>query len=118
MVDAVKPGGVILDLQVIGPNPTIEVDGEVVDEIDGESLLRSADAAAGAIDTLVESGALIDQAIDDHDVHKHYANGLEVIEDFAGKQQRIPERAIPSLRALGAPCVVRSRCRLRLLLRH
>lgn len=118
MVDAVKPGGVILDLQVIRPNPTIEIDGEVVDEIDSEWLLRSADAAAGAIDTLVESGALIDQAIDDHDVHKHYANGLEVIDDFAGKQQRIPERAIPSLRALGAPCVVRSRCRLRLLFRQ
>ena len=78
----------------------------------------SADAAAGAIDALVESGALIDQATDDHDVHKHYANGLEVIDDFAGKQQRIPERAIPSLRALGAPCAVRSRCRLRLLVRQ
>ena len=118
MVDAVRPGGVVLDLQVIRPNPTIEVDGEVVDEIDGEWLLRSADAAAGAIDALVESGALIDQATDEHDVHKHYANGLELIDDFASKQQRIPERTIPSLRALRAPCAVRSRCRLRLLVRQ
>lgn len=118
MVDAVKPGGVVLDLQVIRPNPTIEVNGQVVVEIDGEWLLRSADTAAAAIDALVESGTLVEEQVDDHDVRKHYANGSELVDDFAGKQRRIPERAIPSLRALATPCVVRERCRLRLLVRQ
>ena len=118
MVDAVKPGGIVLDLQVIRPNPTIEVDGQVVDEIDGEWLLQSADAAAAAIDALVESGSLVQEEVDDHDVRKHYANGLELVEEFAGKQRRIPERTIPSLRGLAAPCVVRERCRLRRLVRQ
>jgi len=118
MVEAVKPGGAVLDLQVIRPNPTIEVDGEVVDAIDGEWLLRSAAAAAAAIDALVEDGTLREERVDDHDVRKHYANGSELVDDFAGKQRRIPERAIPSLRALGGPCVVRERCRLRLLVRQ
>ena len=118
MVDAVKPGGVVLDLQVIRPNPTIEVDGQFVAEIDGDWLLRSADTAAAAIDALVESGRLVEQAADDHDVQKHYADGLELVEDFAGKQRRIPQRAIPSLRALATPCAVRERCRLRLLVRQ
>jgi hypothetical protein len=36
MVEAVKPGGLVLDPQVIRPNPTVEVDGQAVCEIDGE----------------------------------------------------------------------------------
>ena len=115
MVDAVKPGGLVLDLQVIRPNPTIEVDGKVVDEIDGEPLFRSADAAVAAIDALAHEGRLVEQAIDDHDVRKHYASGLELVDDFAGKQRRLPDRALPQLRALARPCVVRERCRLRRL---
>jgi hypothetical protein len=28
MVEAVEPGGLVLDLQVIRPDPTVEVDGQ------------------------------------------------------------------------------------------
>jgi hypothetical protein len=115
MVDAVTPGGLVLDLQVIRPNPTIEADGQVVGEIDGQPLFRGADAAVAAIDALVQSGRLLEQASDDHDVCKHYDNGLELVDDFAGKQRRLPDRAMPYLRALAQPCVVRERCRLRRL---
>ena len=39
MVNAVRPGGVVLDLQVIRPNPRVEVDDDrLVCEIDGEPL--------------------------------------------------------------------------------
>ena len=38
MLRAVAPGGAVLDLQVIRPNPVIVVDGAVVAEIDGEPL--------------------------------------------------------------------------------
>jgi hypothetical protein len=117
MVDAVRPGGAILDLQVIRPNPTVEVDGQVVGEVDGASLFCTADAATAAIDALVKSGTLVEQAVDDHDVRKHYANGLELVDDFAGKQRRLPVQAMPYLEALERPCVVRERCRLRRLAR-
>ena len=43
MVEAVKPGGLVLDLQVIRPNPVVETDGQMVCEIDGEPLFRGAD---------------------------------------------------------------------------
>jgi hypothetical protein len=115
MVEAVKPGGLVLDLQVIRPNPTVEVDGRVVCEIDGEPLFRTADAATAAIDALVLDGRLIEQAVDDHDVRKHYANGAELVEDFADKQRQLPDNAVPRLLALAQPCVVRERCRLRRL---
>jgi hypothetical protein len=55
MVGAVKPGGMILDLQVIRPDPRVEIDGRVVCEIDGEPLFRKADAATSALDALVRA---------------------------------------------------------------
>ena len=113
MVEAVKPGGLVLDLQVIRPNPTAEVDRQVVCEIDGEPLFRTADAATDAVDALILDGRLVEQAVDDHDVRKHYDNGAELVADFAGKKRRLPELAVPRLLVVAQPCVVRERCRLR-----
>jgi len=115
MVEAVKPGGLVLDLQVIRPNPTVEIDGRVVGEIEGEPLFRKADAATSAVDVLIQTGRLVEQATDDHDLREHYANGAELVADFAGKKRRLPERVVPDLLALSQPCVVRERCRLRRL---
>ena len=115
MVEAVKPGGFVLDLQVIRPNPTVEVARRVVCEIDGEPLFRMADAATAAIDMLIRTGQLVEQASDDHDVREHYANGTDVVDDFAGKKRQIPTSALPRLHELTQPCVVRENCRLRRL---
>lgn len=115
MVEAVEPGGHVLDLQVIRPNPVLEVERRVVCEIDGTPLFRTADAAAAAVDALVVAGRLVEQAIDDHDVRRHYASGVEVIADFEGKERTLPPEALPVLRALDERCVMRERCRLRRL---
>jgi hypothetical protein len=115
MVEAVKPYGHVLDLQVIRPNPTAELDGRVICEIDGEPLFHTADAATVAVDALVRAERLLEQAVDDHDVRKHYANGAELVADFADKRRQLPDGALPRLRAIAQPCVVRERCRLRRL---
>ena len=117
MVEAVKPGGVVLDLQVIRPNPIVEVDGRVVCEIDGEPLFRMADAATAAVDALIARGRLIEQAIDDHDVREHYDNGADSSTPSPARPRRLPGRA-PGLRALARPCTVRERCRLRRLVQR
>jgi len=115
MVEAVTPGGLVLDLQVIRPNPTAEVDGRVVCEIDGEPLFRTADAATAAVDALIRAGRLVEQAVDDHDVCEHYDNGADLVDDFADKKRQLPDRAVHGLLALVQPCAVRERCRLRRL---
>ena len=115
MVEAVKPGGFVYDLQVIRPNPTAEVEGHVICEIDGEPLFHTADAATTAIDALIRTGRLVEQAVDDHDVRKHYDNGSELVDDFTDKKRQLPDPAVPQLCALAQPCVVRERCRLRRL---
>jgi hypothetical protein len=119
MVEAVEPGGLVFDLQVIRPNPVVETEGQVVCEIDGAPLFRSADAATAAVDALIDQGRLVEQAVDDHDVRKHYLGGRELVADFAAKERQLPAEALPDLRRLTGRCVVREHCRLRrLLVRH
>ena len=84
MVEAVRPGGLVLDLQVIRPDPRVELNGRVVAEIDGEPLFAWADAATAAVDARIEAGDLVEEAVDDHDVCEHYSDGTELVEDFAG----------------------------------
>jgi hypothetical protein len=115
MVDAVEPGGVVLDLQVIRPDPRVEVDERKLCEIDGSPLFRLADAAAAAVDASVAAGRLIEEAVDDHDVRKNNRRGTDLVDDFAGKERKLPESEVPRLRVLDRPCVVRERCRLRRL---
>src|SRR5919106_40194 len=95
--EALVPAGVMLDLQVIRPDPVVEVGGAPVCEIDGS--------------------LLVEEAVDDHDVLKHYSSGAELVEDLASKPRKLPPEAVPVLERLERPCVVRERCRLRRLRR-
>jgi hypothetical protein len=113
--EALRPGGLILDLQVIRPSPIVEVDGEDLCEIDGSALFATAEPAAGQIDAMVAAGLLVEEARDDHDVRKHYASGAELVDDFEDSRRTLPTEWIPRLQVLEGPCAVRERCRTRRL---
>lgn len=115
MIEAAAPGGLILDLQVIRPDPYVELDGEVVARIDGEPLFAWADAAIAAVDARIAVGDLVEVAVDDHDVRKHYSDGADLVEDVAGSKRRFPDEVVPVLQRIDRPLVVRERCRLRRL---
>lgn len=115
MIEAARPGGLVLDLQVIRPNPQVELDGRVVAEIDGEPLFEWADAATAAVHGRIAAGDLVEEAVDDHDVCKHYSDGAELVEDVAASKRRFPEEVVPVVGAIDQPLVVRERCRLRRL---
>jgi len=115
MIEAVKPDGLILDLQVIRPNARVELNGQLVAEIDGEALFRWADAATAAVDSRIRSGDLVEEAFDDHHVRQHYADGAELVEDFAESKRRIPEERVPAIAAIKETLAVRELCRLRRL---
>jgi len=115
MIDAVEPGGLVLDLQVIRVNPLVEAAGETVCEIDGEPLFATMDAATAAVDAAVAAGRLAEEAVDDHDVRKHYVNGADLVDHFSDKKRRVPDEAVPRLLALDEPVTLRERCRLRRL---
>jgi hypothetical protein len=115
MIGGVRPGGIVLDLQVIRPDPVVELAGEFVCEIDGRALFEKVDAATEAVDAAVASGRLIEQAVDDHDVRAHYPTGTDLVDDFADRLRKIPEDAVPRLREIAEPLAIRERCRLRRL---
>jgi hypothetical protein len=115
LVDAVRPGGLVLDLQVIRPNPVVESAGVDLCEIDGEPLFVYADAAAAAVDDAIGAGRLVEEAVDDHDVRTHYENGAAVIDWFADSERRLPPEALPRLAVVEEACAVRERCRARRL---
>jgi len=113
--EALVPEGIVLDLQVIRPHPRVEVDGRLFCEIDGSPLFKGADAARAAVDLLIAEGLLVEEAVDDHDVLKHYVSGAALVDDFAPKERKLPPEAVPLLRPIQRECVVRERCRLRRL---
>lgn len=113
--EALPPGGVILDLQVVPPDPVVESDGERVCEIEGRALLDRAAVAAAAVDDALARGLLVEEAVDDHDVRTRYPTGAALVEDFETKRRNVPDAALPVLKALGRPCVVVEPCRVRRL---
>ncbi len=115
MLKAAAPGAIVLDLQVIRPNPTVEVDGRVVCEVDFGPLIRWADAATAAVDARIAAGDLVEEAVDDHHVLKHYGNGADLLEDLEGSLREMPEVSVPLVAAIDRPFVVRESCRLRRL---
>src|SRR4051812_3457598 len=106
MIEAVKPGGLILDLQVIRPDARIELNGRLIAEIDCEPLFRWADAAAAAVQARILAGDLVEEAVDDHDVREHYTNGAEVVDAFATSKRRIPVDLVPAIAAISEPLAV------------
>ena len=115
MVAAVKPGGIVLDLQVIRPDPVIESGETRICEIWGAPIFLTADAASAAVEEAIARGRLAQEAVDDHDVRTHYPTGPDLVDDFADKKRRIPQEAIPQLLAARRTMTVRERCRLRRL---
>lgn len=114
-VDRLRPGGILLDLQVVPPLPVVEAGGRPVCAIEGQSLLDDAEAAARAVDGLVATGRLREDGRHDHSVLLHYRDGAELVDDFAGRKRSVPAASVAELRQLAEPCVVREWCRTRLL---
>lgn len=115
--EALVPNGIVLDLQVIRPDPRVELDGGVFCEADGTPLFVTADAAVAAVDLFIAKGLLEEEAVDDHDVLQHYATGAELVADWETKPRKLPAKAVPTLHAHPGVCLVRERCRLRRLRR-
>ena len=115
--EALVPHGIVLDLQVIRPDPRVELEGSLFCEADGAPLFETADAARAAVDLFIAKGLLDEEAVDDHDVVQHYATGAALVDDWEPKKRKLPDEAVPTLCAYPGACLVRERCRLRRLRR-
>lgn len=117
MIEAVRPGGLVLDLQVIRPNPGVETATRLLCEIDGEPLFAWADAATAAVDARIADGTLVEEAVDDHDVRKHHRDGEQLLAWMEPSKRTIAPADVALLETIREPVVMRERCRLRRLRR-
>jgi hypothetical protein len=115
--EAVVQDGILLDLQVIRPHPRIESEGRLVYVADGSPLFKGVGAARAAVDLLIAEGLLVEDAVDDHDVHNHYDSGADLLAGCPPKRAKPGTEAAAFLRAITVECIVRERCRLRKLRR-
>jgi hypothetical protein len=114
--EAVVPGGILLDLQVIRPYARVEAEGRLVYVVDASPLFEGADAARAAVDLLLAEGQLIEEGVDDHEVLKHYENGADLVANWP-RQAKPPTESASFLKTIASECVTRERCRLRRLRR-
>jgi SAM-dependent methyltransferase len=114
---ALVPGGAILDLQVIAPEPAVEVNGKVLCRLEGGTLLEDAAAAAAAVDREIVRGLLHQEAVDDHHVLRHFPTGASLVEHFRPRPRSVPTGFVPLLEASARPHIVREACRFRRLRR-
>jgi SAM-dependent methyltransferase len=109
------PNRAILDLQVVPPEPTIEVNGECVCRLEGGTLLKDAAAAAAAIDEEIARGLLREEAVDDHHVLRHFPTGAALVEHFRTRPRSVPTLCAPTVEGSTRRHIVREACRLRRL---
>jgi hypothetical protein len=67
------------------------------------------------VDARIAAGDLVEERADDHDVRKHYSDGVELVEDVEQSIRDLPVEAVPTVRTIARPLSVRERCRLRRL---
>ncbi len=113
--DALVPGGLVLDLQVIPPAAVVEAGGAVVCTLEDETLLRRAASAAAIVDRFVTNGLLHEEAVDDHTVARHFPDGAALARHVETGDRLIPARALQTVEAIAGPCLIREACRLRRL---
>jgi hypothetical protein len=112
---ALAPNGAILDLQVVPPEPAVEVDGGIVCRLEGGTLLADAAAAAAVIDEEIARGLLREEGVDDHDVLRHFPTGAALVQHYRTRPRSVPASFVPRLEASARPHIVREACRLRRL---
>ena len=114
LLQALVPGGVVVDLLSVPPPERIEVDGDVLGELDGSRFFPRALAAAAGLDMLAEEGLLVAEGEERFPVFIRYPTGPDVIEDVAQREYtRMPSALAGRLQAIQQPCAIRDNCLVR-----
>jgi len=66
---------------------------------------------------LASHSLLVEEALDDHDMLKHYENGADLVQDWPAKRVKPPAETASFLKSIVSNSIVRERCRLRRLRR-
>lgn len=114
LLQALKPGGLVVDLLLVPPPERIEADGEVVGELDGSTYFPRALAAAAGLDALATEGVLDHEHEERFAIFVRYLTGVDLVEDVSQREYtRIPGELARRVRAIPGPCAIRDNCLVR-----
>jgi len=115
VLDALVPGGTLLDLQTMRPPPSVEAQGRVVCELETASFFVQADANDLVLMDAVQKGVLALEAEESLEVLQRWSSGAELVADLESRRRKVPAAMRPIVEAIDAECIVREPCRLRRL---
>jgi hypothetical protein len=114
LLEALVPGGSVVDLTSVPPDGVVEVDGEIIGSLDESAFFPRATANAAALDDLVAQGVLALRTEERFPVVIDYWNGADAIADVAERSYgRMPEEVAARLSLVAGPVSIREFCFVR-----
>src|SRR3954454_3632429 len=109
LLEALVPGGLVVDLQAIQPSGRVEVGGALVGRIDDRIFYARAERAVTGLDVLADEGLLLRGPQIEFDTLVRYDSGAELLAAIAdADERRMPGELAVRLADVG-PCLVRER---------
>jgi hypothetical protein len=114
LLQALVPGGVVVDLTMAPPDETVESDGEILGHLDGSAFFPRALAAGAGLDALADEGGLVLEREEPVSVIVRYPTGNDALEDFVARTYtRIPAALAHRLETVSTECLLYSNCLVR-----
>ena len=114
VLQALVPGGRVVDLASIPPEGVVLHGDAVVGSIDESAFFPRAAATAAALDRLAAEGMLELERVEQFPVLIHYPSGRDAVEDVAERTYgRMPDELAASVAAIADPVRIRETGRVR-----
>ncbi len=114
LLQALVPGGVVVDLTMSPPDEIVESDGEILGHLDGSAFFPRALAAGAGLDALATEGLLRLEGEEPVTVMVRYPTGVDVLEDVAGRTYtHMPSALATRLETVSTECLLYSNCLVR-----
>jgi hypothetical protein len=113
---AVVPGGLVLDMQPIGPRPPVEVDGRALGSLDMREWRGTVNAVTALVDQTLSDGLFREEGRRDYDVLETFDDGRELVEtvrEWDGT--KISRTLAARVERAAPPVVIREPVRMRVL---
>jgi hypothetical protein len=114
LLEALRPGGGVVDLLSVPPPRTVEVEGAIIGELDQTTFFPRAQAAAAGLDALAAEGVLTSGHQERFPILIRYPTGADAVEDVGqSTYTRMPHELARHLEAIPGPVVIRESCLVR-----
>jgi hypothetical protein len=114
LLQALVPGGVVVDLTMAPPDEVVESGGEILGHLDCSVFFPRALAAGAGLHALADEGVLAFVREEQVSVIVRYPSGRDVLEDIAGRTYtRMPQQLARRLEDVSAECLLTSYCGVR-----